>query len=256
MKHPRASKTASILPPSLQHQLNMYALAASAAGVSLLAVAQPSEAKIIYTKAHQVIGQNGVYELDLNHDGTIDFLIEQSSYALLAQEAFGNAVQGSVGYRWDFAAALNKGARIGRGQEFVHGRGEALVAFLENTSQSQTSGHWVNVKNGYLGLRFKIGGETHYGWARLSVYVVKGRGSQVFGILTGYAYETIPNKGIDAGHTDGTAEGSTAGRQALDSGTSGSTASADGPSLDIPLPSTIGRLALGAEPIPREGRTR
>jgi len=34
----------------------MYALAASAAGVSLLALAPPSEADIIYTKAHAVLG--------------------------------------------------------------------------------------------------------------------------------------------------------------------------------------------------------
>jgi len=47
----------------------MYALAASAAGVSLLALAQSSEAKVAYTKVHQVIGTNGIYSLDLNHDG-------------------------------------------------------------------------------------------------------------------------------------------------------------------------------------------
>ena len=42
MKRPR--RIASSLSESVHHQLNMYALAASAAGVSLLALVQPGEA--------------------------------------------------------------------------------------------------------------------------------------------------------------------------------------------------------------------
>jgi hypothetical protein len=72
--------TPSRLSDSLRHNLNPYALAASAAGVSLLALVQPSEAKIVYAKAHQVIGSNGVYPIDLNHDGVIDFLIQQERF--------------------------------------------------------------------------------------------------------------------------------------------------------------------------------
>jgi hypothetical protein len=54
----------------------MYALAASAAGVGALALAQPCEAKIIYTKAHHIIGANQTYRLDLNHDGIADFVLK------------------------------------------------------------------------------------------------------------------------------------------------------------------------------------
>jgi hypothetical protein len=56
----------------------MYALAASAAGVSLLALTPPAEAKIIYTPAHRVIGPHDSYNIDLNHDGTTDFTIANS----------------------------------------------------------------------------------------------------------------------------------------------------------------------------------
>ena len=72
MKHssgPR--KTASNLSESVHQRLNMYALAASAAGVGVLALAQPAEAKIIYTPAHKSIGAKTF--LDLNHDGVHDF---------------------------------------------------------------------------------------------------------------------------------------------------------------------------------------
>src|SRR5580692_11533978 len=75
----RPRKTAH-LSDSVLHQLNLYALAASAAGVGVLALAQSAEAKIVYTKTHVVIGTNNIYELDLNHDGLADFKIDNHSF--------------------------------------------------------------------------------------------------------------------------------------------------------------------------------
>jgi hypothetical protein len=75
----RPRKTAH-LSDSVLHQLNLYALAASAAGVGVLALAQSAEAKIVYTKTHVVIGRNNIYELDLNHDGLADFKIDNHSF--------------------------------------------------------------------------------------------------------------------------------------------------------------------------------
>jgi hypothetical protein len=46
-------KTASDLSESVHQQINMYAIAAAAAGVGVLAFAQPSEAKIVYPPAHK-----------------------------------------------------------------------------------------------------------------------------------------------------------------------------------------------------------
>jgi peptidoglycan hydrolase-like protein with peptidoglycan-binding domain len=54
------------------------------------------------------------------------------------------------------------------------------------------------VKNRYLGLKFSVNGETHYGWARLNVSF---RAPHITATLTGYAYETEANKAIDAGQT-------------------------------------------------------
>src|ERR1700722_2736952 len=71
----RNSRTPCKFPDSLHHRLNAYALAAGAAGVGMLALSQPAQAKIAYTKAHEVIGLYGShsYSLDLNHDGIVDF---------------------------------------------------------------------------------------------------------------------------------------------------------------------------------------
>jgi len=67
----------------------------------------------------------------------------------------------------------------------------------------ETSGNWVDVKDRYLALKFQIRGKTHYGWARLSVNVTKFPENRIKAILTGYAYETIPDKAIVAGQTKG-----------------------------------------------------
>ena len=58
---------------SLRRQLSMSALAASAAGVGMLPLGQPVEAKVVYTPAHKWLPLNHWYDLDLNHDGVNDF---------------------------------------------------------------------------------------------------------------------------------------------------------------------------------------
>jgi len=45
----RCSRVPANLSQSVQRQLNMYALAAGAAGVGALALTQSAEAKIVYT---------------------------------------------------------------------------------------------------------------------------------------------------------------------------------------------------------------
>src|ERR1700674_371813 len=163
----RPPGTPSRLSDLLHHQLNTYALAASAAGVSLLALAQPSEAKIVYTKTHKVIGTNGLYPLDLNHDGTIDFLIQEQGYpfsgsgnnGLGVKEAFGNAVRGSN----FLASALRKGAPIGSRQRFINSTGSfgerMFNAVCTADGGCSTVGKWANVNNLYLGLQFQINGK-------------------------------------------------------------------------------------------------
>ena len=236
----RASETSFVLSPPLQRRLNTYALAASAAGVSMLALVEPSQAKVVYTPAHQVIRQNGVYNLDLNNDGTVDFLIQEwnnggfsSSNALLADAALGNAVQGNkTGFRY-LAAALPLGAPIGPNQKFLTGgnNGEAMVSITHFTTggTSYVHGYWANVRNRYLGLKFEINGQIHYGWARLSV---QRQQYHLTATLTGYAYETIPNTEIKAGQTSGGDDESSAGSSL--------------PNSDNSQLSSLGALALGA----------
>jgi hypothetical protein len=175
----------------------------------MLALPQPAEARIVYTKIHRVISIDNPYKLDLNRDGTTDFLIQEigngfSSDRLLAKEEFGNAVQGSIIQGMHYASALKRGARIGPRQHFISGgnSGETMIRvwYDQDFVTNYTYGKWINVNHRYLGLKFKIKGKVHYGWARLSVHNYI---NDITDTLTGYAYETIPNQPIIAGKTHG-----------------------------------------------------
>ena len=218
---PQPRKTFKI-SHSLNRQLNTYALVASAAGVSMLALAGASEAKVVYTKTHQVTHTGFPLYIDLNHDGIKDFVLRtmyyRGSYLEVGLDAFGyrkNAVAGrrfksSGGYFFSAAYALPAGASIGPKSKFpVRFTFMAVELFSGvGTGQDSDVGPWVGkgkgVRNRYLGLKFVVHGKVHYGWARLSVTLGHHwQSGDVSGTLTGYAYETIPNKPIIAGQITG-----------------------------------------------------
>jgi hypothetical protein len=248
---PRPARTPLRLSDSLHRQLEMYALAASAGGVALLALAPPSEAKIIYTKTHQVIGTNGIYPLDLNHDGTIDFLIKRHSSgteiswfdSLGAKEAFGNAIEGGN----NLVDALYKGALIGPHQRFIsntYRSGEGMFRGGCSVTNCGSTGQWKNVNRRYLGLKFQIDGKTHYGWARLNV-------SGFTGTVTGYAYETVADKSIRAGQTSGNPADTIVEAGSAEAVVSDSPAPAVAFRSNFPRSPSLGRLALGFRHTPQ-----
>jgi hypothetical protein len=170
--------------------------------------------------------------LDLNHDGNADFEFKnwwtggngtsvgpQGTLSILpAQRGDGNAIlgyrtagQGSLLY---FASALRAGARIGPKRLFLSPK---FVDWMYVAGSSW--GQWKDVRNRYLGFQFAIKGKTHYGWARLNVSF-NPKNLKITATLTGYAYQTIPNKPVIAGKTKGADDG-------------------------VDQPATLGRLALG-----------
>jgi hypothetical protein len=193
-------------------QLNLYALSATAAGVGMLALTQPAEATVIYRHVHHVIGKNARYKLDINQDGKADASFVNSygcntDYCydvLTAIPIQGNGVEGKPGFLGiPYAYAVKPGGKIGGSDPFS---GQLMAS-----TNMGTIGQWVNVTDRYLGLKFKAKGKTHYGWARLNVKVLN---ENVTATLTGYAYETTPNKQIIAGKTKGPGSALSLGRLA------------------------------------------
>jgi hypothetical protein len=210
------------LPTPLDHRLITYTLAASTAGVSLLALAQPSDAEVVYTPANQIINRLTLYRLDLNHDGITDFTmfdrVTGPTQFLSSRQSLGvraapyNRVKcvypSFCASTFIYAAVLPQGSQIGTSQNRHGWLGELAQMGLAEGSKGKDTlfGYWPNTRNGYLGLRFQIDGEPHFGWARLSVQFVGGSaGNRTWEAhLTGYAYETIANKSIKAGQIGGT----------------------------------------------------
>ncbi|MFZ0319658.1 MAG: hypothetical protein WAL56_11075 [Candidatus Sulfotelmatobacter sp.] len=238
----RRNRKSQKLSVVMQRDLARYALAAGAAGVSILALAPSAGAEVIYTPVNQIINAHQGYAIDLNHDGIVDFRIQNlfhvisadgypyiKTFALEARP--GSRVQ--VGRNGRTEAALLSGENIGPIQPAAEG---AVMEWQvgESGLGSYYSGSWLNVANRYLGLVFNIDGETHFGWARLTVHW--NHGWAISADITGYAYETVPNKPIIAGDT-GSARDEDADSQA---------ASEMFPVRRAqPAPATLGALALG-----------
>ncbi len=202
-----------VLSESSERRLGMYALAAAAAGVGAMALALPAEAEIIYTPAHLVVNQNGHdYCVDMNHDGKMDFCLEIYSHEgfcfVHATGGSQNRAGGIAANKTGGALPIRAGRPIGQSRNFIQSFFRPyMVSFNGYCVYSTWIGPWVvngkgnkGLTNRYLGIRFGTHAKIHYGWARCSVY--PGKLSHPV-VMTGYAYETIPNKPIIAGKTKG-----------------------------------------------------
>jgi hypothetical protein len=140
-----------------------------------------------------------------------------------------------------YTPPLPRGAKIGPSAGFA-----GPFAALEVTYAGQTfrvpRGYWGgNLKDRYVGVRFLIGGQTHYGWIRLTVTTsTDPQGPAMSAKITGYAYETVANKAIKAG-TTATAT-SAAEKSAAEVQAPKNIPNQSGPSL--------GMLAAGADALP------
>jgi hypothetical protein len=227
-------QTASQRRATLDKRFTAYAVAASAAGVSLLALVQPAEGKIVYTGASSEIAPNAVLPLDLNHGGQSEFSFSNQAATCSGCHSSSDRLMitpiGQNGIM-SHAAVLPAGAQVGPKGAFQNSA-QLMLVFRQVCSATScasfTSGAWKNITQGYLGLKFYIHGQAHYGWARLNVTLTqKGR---VYALLTGYAYETVPNKSIITGRRRG--PGAMSGRAGL--------------SQHEPDRATLGALAKGA----------
>jgi hypothetical protein len=198
-------KTRCRLSNSVQRRLNMYVLAAGAAGIGTLILPHPAEARIVYTPAHDFV--DGKLHIDLNHDGISDFMIYSTancgaSICVAVLQADENELGNGIAYQNDHGlqelSALKLGSGVGSNQKFASWG--TMMGYQNSQGGTGHWGHWFDVKERYLGLKFQIKGKTHYGWARFNV---QDQGIAIQALLTGYAYETIPNKPIVTGDTKG-----------------------------------------------------
>ena len=184
----------------LENKLAAYMAAAGAAGVALLAATQPAEAKVVYASANIPVFTYGYADvtLDINGDGVTDLTFFGATFAygtyLKVYAPTGNGIAGA-----NFnASALKWGARIGPKAAFTSKAQNIASVGGCHSSNCSYNGPWDNTQGHFLGVKFVISGEVHYGWLRLNVPK-----RPYYSVITGYAYETIPNKPIIAGAQSG-----------------------------------------------------
>jgi len=208
MTHPATGpRTKKQLSESFVKHVNAYGLAAGAAGVSLMALAQPAEAEIIFTPADSTIPFNKLVTIDLNHDGNPDFKFFFYTFAyhsFRADLTVGavNTGGGMINGAGKYASPLFRGNNIGPARSFGAG---SQVMFRSQGADYDSSidsrhvyGPWLNDTNRYLGVEFVIDGATHYGWIRMTTTAGKRHYEAAF-TITGYAYETVAGQAIKAG---------------------------------------------------------
>jgi hypothetical protein len=266
MRYPASSQAKKpTLPVTAEHRLRLYSLAAAAASVSVLALAQPAEGEIIIKNKTIPIHANTGVLLDLNGDGVSDFTIFLSNYSIgpysinhLSMQPLGpidpaNAVIGRS-YK---ASALLRGARIGPGGPFIHTYVDYGIPIEQSQLCTQNCGgksgysfdqdlrgKWAGGQpNRFIGVKFKINGHIHYGWIRMTVTIKhKGSGHGPTGsfsaTITEYGYESVANKACDAGLSGPSLPDADQTKATPEQGSGGKT----GPAL--------GMLAHGAEAMP------
>lgn len=234
-------RPAAPVSAALEKRLNAYIVAAGASAVAALGAAPSASAEIVYTPAHVTVSEGGSYSIDLNGDGVSDFTLNFVRYAshgsdlALVLDVPGNGVRPALPGTLSVPAAgdLRVGALIGREQAYktttsgFYG-GVLMGAGYAYHSSTFQFGPWVNATHRYLGVKFMIGGEVHFGWVRLNVNGLQFLGGQA--VITGYAYETEPDQVIRAGE---------------ESGAPGKSASSH--DLQAEQQPTLGLLALGVD---------
>jgi hypothetical protein len=218
----------SKLNDGLDKRLLAYMAAAGGAGVSMLAMTQSADAKVVYTPANRVIVSGS--RLDLNSDGIPDYDFHSN---LEICGTCGYFDVGAIKFNkvMSHAQPLAAGISVGPGGKFNAGGGE-MIDWCSCSGNPGTGGPWLGIQNEYMGFEFNIKGAAHFGWARFSVTNEGGI------TLTGYAYETISLEPIVTGDTGSNNDDEDSVDQQK-------------PAAALPQASGLGELAVGAPARPR-----
>jgi len=182
---------------ALDSRLILYALAASAT----LTIATSSHAEVGFTPSDAVLqGGTARLDIDLDHDNSTDFTImikhcrSASGYqSVRCLGAYSRSPSDQLGMgNSKLANALTPRTSINTGNVF---QVDALM-----TTAFGYLGYWPDVNNSYLGVRFRVNGQVHYGWIGFRSVTHNIYGA-IFATLNGWAYEPLPNKATLAGDT-------------------------------------------------------
>jgi hypothetical protein len=181
-------------------------------------------------------GQHGSLKASPQQAGNAIWGVSSSVYPLGSQAQRRKRQQKKPNTVQEAAAAVPWGVVVGKGP----GRSFQSQALPMDSSNSisyfggggtiNSFGAWGKGRRStgpYLGFKFLINGEIHYGWARVNVHA---NFLHLSATLTGYAYESVANRPILTGFTHGGVEASSDVSQ----------------QTQPPVAGSLGQLAAGA----------
>lgn len=174
----------------------------SIAGSFIVAGSKMAHAQVVYTDLSPDITVAGndvtydVYLLNFDGDANSDLNIGQGTEYTTYAEVFVatngySTTTGIVGTGYE-ATALNLGATIGSASSFTTAYHPDLA---KEYNGSIINGQFAGAGDKYIGVRFVISGQTHYGWVLVNV---SSLADEI--VVKEYAYDATPNATIAAGH--------------------------------------------------------
>lgn len=183
-------------PPS-----SLLFAASAVAGVGAILVPPPAEAAIVYSgmqedKEVKIVG-GGVQTqtVDLDGDGNVEFKFDLSFISASGStDSFVQKLAVSAGGTAQVIKSNNNPARL-EGNYTVSSLKvfEGVASDDLAASNTSVSGNFLN-KQGFLGVKFEISNETHFGWIQYKANI-----DASIGTIIDWAYEDIPDKAIKTG---------------------------------------------------------
>ncbi len=198
---------------SLNQKLKIYGSLAT----GILAVGNVADAQTIYVDIDPdtlLTGNFSEYLLDLNNDGIKDYKMVTANYLSVSSGVTydikgaavyplnGNEVLIDQASSNNYIKALDLNSPIGPNQTIWGYTSSAFILNVElkvtysGGTYTNELGLWDDVQNKYMGVKFKINNNTHYGWVRMDV---NETGDSV--LIKSYAYHSVPNGAVTAGVT-------------------------------------------------------
>ena len=179
---------------TLKNKLKSYS---ALSGALLLASSAADAGCVIYTDVNpdQIFTGNGAFKnIDLNNDGVFEVRVSMTttSTSYIYNSWFGGQVLrtrsrtnvnaaalpvgaplAAIGGNSNSASAFNFNAPINAANNWVapwNSYKRMAFAYTSN-GWSYSGGRWLAATNKYLGIKFPIAGQNHYGWVRMDVDV-------------------------------------------------------------------------------------
>ena len=201
--------------PGNESRLKAY----SAMALALTAGATTLDATIVYNDIEDVTVEIGdMYDIDIDGDGTLDFhfragtIVSSTSsgvwsfgsvFGLYTSYTVGNSGNQLIGYQgsfYNYGSALDAGVTVGPDGPWLSYPSYSNSAVLASNFYGSTFAAFPGQGEKFLGFKFMVGDNTHYGWMRIVADI-----DPVFITIMDYAYENAPNKEIETGDEESVA---------------------------------------------------